>query len=431
MVEDQTQVIIKETATVNLLQNVTAKANETTNFHKVLSDAIYLICTYMRWPIGHAYLVDDDSYTLKPSSIWFLDNPKTFSIFRKRTMQTNFTYGKGLPGRILKSKKAAWIEDIQSDKNFPRAAGLAKDLIRSGMGFPVIANDQVVAVLEFFTDKHTPIDYQVIKIIANIGIQIGLVIERQRINTELFRAKFDAEKANKLKTEFLANMSHELRTPMHSIITFSRQGIERKDVWSGDEQAENLKLIHSSGQRLLELLNDLLDLAKLESGTTNYNFYNGNLIATCEQMIDEIDSLAKEKNIDIHIESPHKELRASYDRSKIAQVIVNLLSNSIKFSPKNSKITIAFEHQETPTPIIEVSITDQAGGIPEDELESIFDKFVQSSKTKTGAGGTGLGLAICKEIIEAHHGHISASNTADNKGATFSFTLPLKQPENG
>jgi len=249
----------------------------------------------------------------------------------------------------------------------------------------------------------------------------------KNIQRELEIAKHDAEKANSLKTEFLANMSHELRTPMHSIITFSRQGIEYISKWPEEEHIENLSLINESGERLLELINDLLDISKLEAGAATYDINEHNLYDTSLAVVRQLKSLIEKKNITINMKERTNLQKAAYDKDKLTQVILNLLSNSIKFTPQGSTITISFRKI---TNGIRFSITDEGMGIPEDELESVFDKFVQSRKTKTNAGGTGLGLAICKEIIEYHNGTIWAENNKDC-GAKFSFIIPIKQPTEG
>lgn len=239
-------------------------------------------------------------------------------------------------------------------------------------------------------------------------------------------AKQLAERANAAKSEFLANMSHELRTPMHSIITFSRQGIERKNRWTIDQQVENLSFIHSSGERLLTLLNDLLDLSKLEAGAMTYDFKPIALDTIIKTSVQVVGNLASKKQLLLTVEAgilPEIVL----DQQKIIQVLINLLSNAIKFTPSGKQICIRCLYDIQSASHVIVSVSDQGVGIPADELESVFDKFVQSSKTKTGAGGTGLGLAICKEIVQAHHGSIWAKNNP-TEGCTFFMRLPTVQP---
>ena len=245
---------------------------------------------------------------------------------------------------------------------------------------------------------------------------------------DLELAKEVAESANLAKSQFLANMSHELRTPMHAILSFTSFGLEEIDTAKKEEQIKYFTRIKDSGNRLLTLLNNLLDLSKLESGKMEYEMQKNNLRKTLESSLKEVEGLMQKKRLNCKVEDTRTSESSVYDNNRIMQVINNLLSNAIKFSPENSTISALLDTTtlpETNTPATRLQVRDQGLGIPESELEVVFDKFVQSSKTRTGAGGTGLGLAICKEIIAGHGGHIWASNN-ENGGACFTLLLPLE-----
>jgi signal transduction histidine kinase len=245
--------------------------------------------------------------------------------------------------------------------------------------------------------------------------------ERKQIERELLVAKAEAEAANQAKSEFLANMSHELRTPLHGILSFASFGIKKHASAKPEKLLDYFNRIKQSGSILLELLNDLLDLAKLESRRATFAFEPADVRTLIRSVIGELDVLVSERNLKIRQETSEFEGRIILDPDKIKQVLRNLLDNAIKFSPAGGTIEVGLARVQD---LVRVSVRDQGPGIPPDELEAVFDKFVQSSKTKTGAGGTGLGLAICHEIVAAHRGRIWAQNRPEG-GATFSFEIPL------
>lgn len=257
-----------------------------------------------------------------------------------------------------------------------------------------------------------------------------LVNER---TADLVLAKESAERANEAKSEFLANISHELRTPLHSILSFASLGGERARGAGQDKLLHYFDRIQQSGGRLLALVNDLLELSKFEAGKMHVQPVPQDVLPSIRDVIAEVEALAAERRIRIDIAACCEDTVAAIDGARFPQVMRNVLSNAIKYSPPDSAIRIILSDSrlsrgrratDAPEiPALEVEVRDEGIGIPEGELDRIFDKFVQSSRTNTGAGGTGLGLAISREIVLAHRGAIRACNNPGG-GASFFVTVP-------
>ncbi|AXS78867.1 ATP-binding protein [Dechloromonas sp. HYN0024] len=243
-----------------------------------------------------------------------------------------------------------------------------------------------------------------------------------------------ARAASQAKSEFLANMSHELNTPMHAILGFVELGLKRTKDLNDPKITQYFERIDQSGQRLLSLIDELLDLSKLDAGQVELHPQTFDAEQLVQQVGAQLEPLLLSRQLRLDIITQTTGIKLTADINRITQVICNLLSNAIKFSPVGGTIRVELTSALLPAgrraadsgmqSALALRFIDQGVGIPEDELESIFDKFVQSSATKSGAGGTGLGLAICRGIVSQHRGTIVAHNNPE-QGACFVVTLPL------
>jgi PAS domain S-box-containing protein len=269
-------------------------------------------------------------------------------------------------------------------------------------------------------------------IIAAKGAIVGFrgidrdITERVTYENTLRQAKEIAESADRAKSEFLANMSHELRTPLHAILSFAKHGVKKISTCSREDLLKFFLQIESSANRLLPLINSLLDLAKLEARKMDYDIRHDSILPDVEAAVNEIVHLAEQKKVRIDIDRQSGLTMVFFDQAALGNIIRNLLSNAVKFCIDNSIITISFAVTEDHynRPVLRTTVANTGIAIPDNELESIFDKFVQSSRTRTGAGGTGLGLAICRQVLFDLHGRIWAENSQDGR-TLFHFTLPI------
>lgn len=249
----------------------------------------------------------------------------------------------------------------------------------------------------------------------------GLEEEVERRTHELLQAKEAADASLRTKSEFLANMSHELRTPLHGMLSFAEIG-ERKAGIAGEERLQHyFRRVGESGEILLGLLNDLLDLAKLEAGRMHLECARARIAPLCAEVLNEFTAACRARELQMVLQDDASDAPCDVDTRRLMQLVRNLLGNAVKFSPQGGHITIHLQENEEH---LLLSCTDEGPGIPPAELGTIFDAFVQSSATRTGAGGTGLGLSICREIATAHGGDIRARNNPGG-GARFELRLPL------
>jgi PAS domain S-box-containing protein len=250
---------------------------------------------------------------------------------------------------------------------------------------------------------------------------------RKRLEEDLAKQRDRAEEASRLKSEFLATISHELRTPLHAILSYADFGLERV----GHADRERLKRyffeIQDSGALLLELINDLLDLSKIEAGKMPYRRSALTMGVVVDDACYRVAQLAEAKSISLKAASIPNEWQVYGDYEMLLRVFINLLGNAIKFTPAGGQIEVFGEVRNGGYLF---AVRDSGQGIYPEEIDVIFDRFVQSSlHAQKGGSGTGLGLSICRGIIEAHEGRIWAESAGPNLGSTFYFLLPLLQAE--
>jgi signal transduction histidine kinase len=314
-----------------------------------------------------------------------------------------------------------------SDAAFHRAAPLLIPFA-SVLGMSAWLADRVV----FFCTKIDQLEQEKASLKSSHSEAVSMALEehelvllaeeKQKALQELIEAK---EAAYRAKNLFLANVSHELRTPLHAILSYASFGVKKIDTADKNTLFRYFQQIEASGKSLLAFFNDLLDLAKLEAGKMRYELSASDVVWITRSVLEEFRSLAEQKHIKLEYHGPER-FNAELDPTRFAQVVRNLVSNAVKFTPEGRHIWVHLIPQEDD---FLLRVDDEGCGVPEDELDTIFESFYQSSRTKTSAGGTGLGLAICREIVLAHGGRIWVENRREG-GARFSVIWPTRRAPN-
>ncbi len=313
-----------------LLQQANTLSSTTRSFENVLQNCLDMVCEITGWPVGHIYLPDEKQRELVASGIWHLDDPGTPATMWRATRSQRLRRGEGLPGRIWDSGEPEWMANVNPGNTVPGDPQSSDPSIQGAFGFPVKINQEVVAVMEFFTSEEMPPDAEMLALLGSVGEQLGQVIQRRRREEQLRKAKDAAEAANRAKSEFLANVSHEVRTPMNAVLGMLQ-------VVLGEELPpvvrDNLKTAADSAKTLMSLLNDLLDFSRMEAGRFQLEAAPFNLRDGITAGLKTLSLKAQEKRLQltcsIDADVPDQLIG---DVRRLRQVLLNLTGNAIKFT---------------------------------------------------------------------------------------------------
>jgi signal transduction histidine kinase len=268
-------------------------------------------------------------------------------------------------------------------------------------------------------------DPEVIRLLSTFANQSALAIQNARLFQDIKEKSRQLEVASQHKSEFLANMSHELRTPLNAIIGFSEVLTDRMFGELNEKQEEYLKDIYASGTHLLSLINDILDLSKIEAGRMELELTEFHLPTALDNALTLVRERAGRRGLALHMNVDERLGEVRADERKIRQVLLNLLSNAIKFTPEGGRIEVAAAPRDGS---VEVSVSDTGVGIAPEDQEAVFEEFRQVGTAEKKAEGTGLGLTLCRKFIELHGGRIWV-NSQVGVGSTFTFTIPVRHGE--
>jgi signal transduction histidine kinase len=338
--------------------------------------------------------------------------------------------GEGLMGRATEMREPVQIPDITQPEAYQ--SGVRDTIIRFGyralVSVPLLREDQIIGSLSLSRKVPGAFPREVIDVLKTFATQSALAIQNARLFREIADKSRQLEAASRHKSEFLANMSHELRTPLNAILGFSEVLAERMFGEVNEKQAEYLQDILSSGRHLLSLINDILDLSKVEAGRLELELGRFHLPTTLDNALILVRERATRHGITLSQTVDPGVADIVADERKVKQILLNLLSNAVKFTPEGGRVGLT----ATPTDGgITIAVSDTGIGIAPEDQGPIFEEFRQVGREDARKQeGTGLGLTLAKKFVELHGGRIGVQSQV-GQGSTFSFTLPVRLDESG
>ena len=433
---------------------------ESTTSREACLKVVQVFCEQFDWQVGVVWHIDREASKLYCADCWHAPSVEARQLVAISRTST-YAPGIGLPGRVWTAGKAVWVPDVSREQHLPRGPFATKDGLHCAFGFPILIGADVIGTIEFFGREVRQPDQELLQIVSAIGMQIGQFIERRRLeqqreeqaevlqqnNTELARRErimhsliedFETAKdrierqarelwsANAklrelaaLKDEFVAKVSHELRTPLTSI----KEGLSLiLDGALGPTTADQQDFVQTMDgdiDRLTELINNMLDLSKIEAGRLRLVRARLDIRGLIESVMRSYQPILGRRKVLTKLADVPP---VFVDGNRMLQVFTNLLSNALKFTPEGGTITFQVSRQNG---FVAVSVQDTGPGIASTDLPKLFQKFSQVGQQEMGRPrGTGLGLAVCKELTELHGGHIEVASDV-GQGATFTVLLPI------
>jgi signal transduction histidine kinase len=332
--------------------------------------------------------------------------------------------GEGATGRAAAMRAPLQVSDIANEREYSSAR--ARPLLlrlgyRSLLSVPLLRDQQIMGALTVWRRRSGEFRPEVVNLLQTFATQSALAIQNARLFREIEDKGRQIEAANRHKSEFLANMSHELRTPLNAIIGFSEVLLDTSMEVSDEERLQFTTDVLSSGKHLLGLINEILDLAKVEAGKMELQIEPALLQDVVDAVSNTMRPLAVKKSIDLRAECDESLGPIPMDGARIKQVLLNLVGNAVKFTPETGKIWVRTNVENSE---VQIEVSDTGPGIPPEDRERIFLEFQQVGRDAGKPQGTGLGLALAKKFVEMHGGKIWVESEV-GKGSTFTFTLPL------
>jgi signal transduction histidine kinase len=419
--EARTQDLTRSVAELRALGEVGQAISSTLDLRTVLSTIVARATQLSGTDAGVIYEYDEEREFFVPRATEHLE-----AEIVETMLATPVRKGEGATGRLAEIQEPIQVPDILAAPTESRVRGA---LVRAGyralLSVPLIRDDHLLGGLTVIRKATGAFAPEVIELLTTFATQSALAIQNARLFRELADKSRQLEVASQHKSEFLANMSHELRTPLNAIIGFSEVLTDRMFGELNEKQDEYLKDIYASGTHLLSLINDILDLSKIEAGRMELELTDFDLPTAIDNALMLVRERAGRRSIALHTNIDDRLGQIQADERKVRQVVLNLLSNAIKFTPEGGRIDVGAVPKDG---IAEVSVSDTGIGIAPEDQERVFEEFRQVGTAAKKIEGTGLGLTLSRKFVELHGGKIWVKSQ-EGIGSTFSFTIPVRSAQ--
>jgi signal transduction histidine kinase len=420
-VQERTRELARSVEELQALGAVSQAVNSSLDLHEVLSTIVAHAAQLSGTEGGAIYEYDEVEHRFALRTTHGMSDELIAAV-----QDTQIHMGETVIGQAAARREAVQIADLHDEPSYPVRAELERAGFRALLAVPLLREEQVVGALVVRRKAPGEFPPATVDLLQTFGNQSVLAIQNARLFQEIEDKSRQLEIASQHKSEFLANMSHELRTPLNAIIGFSEVLIEQMFGELNEKQEEYLQDILSSGRHLLSLINDILDLSKVEAGRMELELGTFALPEALENGLTMIKERASRHGIQLSLDVDPRIDRIEADERKVKQVVFNLLSNAIKFTPDGGQVAVTAHLVDD---AIAIAVRDTGIGIAPEDQARIFEEFQQARHqvTKTREG-TGLGLALTRKFVELHGGRIWVESEV-GVGSTFTFTLPLRIAE--
>ena len=392
------------------------------------------ICKALEWQVGALWLVDQHDRRLRCFDLW-AEPHRPVAAFAARSRELAFGPGIGLPGRVWASKSPAWIPNVVSDTNFPRAEIASREGLHGAFAFPILLDNECLGAIEFFNRTVLPPDPDLLQTMSTVGNQVGQFIgrkreeaaarqaerEREQLLSREAAARSEAEAANRAKDDFLATLSHELRTPLNAIVGWTR--VLAEGLLDPDSTRHALDVIERNAQLQAQLVADILDVSRIVSGGVRLDLRPLDLGSVIGAALDAVRPAANARKVQLRARLGNGPRVIEGDPQRLQQIVWNLLSNAVKFTDAGG--TVEVELIDAGDGAVQIRVRDDGAGIEPEFLPHVFERFRQADGSASRHhGGLGLGLAIVRHLVELHGGSVRAESAGRGMGALFTVELP-------